>query len=250
MCVCVCISYLALKVNSKAVKAIKHVKTTAQANIQNEDDAAQHRDKTVWVRSELRPDTLSIDATFIEFREWLTTFKSYFHGSNLQNDHISGQQAIYYKQLLDTELRRRGAPECGADKPVFTPNPNPNNVASHITITEKYLKKEHPLNSRHAQWLCARQADGEDFDCFFRCVLALGKESEAHTFDETAGNIMVLCTGATSDSFRRELHLKGRALTLENIQELADDSRWAEKEEHERPQGRTYQGCRQRGCPT
>ena len=42
---------------------------------------------------------------------------------------------------------------------------------------------------------------------------------------------MVLCAGATSDSFRRELRLKGRALTLENIQELADDSRRAEKEE-------------------
>ena len=82
---------LALKVNSKSGKAIKHVKTTAQGNIQNEDAAAQPHEKTVWVRSELRPDTLSIDTTLIEFRELLTTFKSYFHGSNLQNDHISGQ---------------------------------------------------------------------------------------------------------------------------------------------------------------
>ena len=78
-----------------------------------------------------------------------------------------------------------------------------------------------------------RYKEGEDFDRFFRRVLALGKESEAHTFDETAGNIMVLCAGATSDSFRRELRLKGRALTLENIQELADDSRRAEKEEQD-----------------
>ena len=216
--------------NSKAGKAIKHVKTTAQANVQDGDGAAQNRDKVVRVRSELRPDTLKIDATLIEFREWLTTFRWYFYGSNLQNDHLSGQQAIY-KQLLDTELRRRVAPECGADTPVFTPNPNPNNIASLISIIEKYLKKEHPLNSRRAQWLRARQADGQDFDCFFCRVLALGKESEAHTFDETAGKIMVLCAGATSDSFRRELRLKGQALTLENIQELADDSRRAEKEE-------------------
>ena len=92
---------LALKVNSKAGKAIKHVKTTAQANVQGADDAAQTRDKAVRVRTELRPDILSIDATLIE---------SYFYGSNLQNDHISGQQAIY-KQLLDTDLRRRVAPE-------------------------------------------------------------------------------------------------------------------------------------------
>ena len=46
-------------------------------------------------------------------------------------------------------------------------------------------------------------------------------------------NIMVLCAGATSDSFRRELRLKGQSLTLENIQELADDSRRAEKEEQD-----------------
>ena len=164
---------LALNVNSKAGKAIKHVKTTAQANVQGVDDTAQNRGKAVRVRTELRPDTLSIDATLIEFRDWLTTFKSYFYGSNLQNDHISGQQAIY-KQLLDTELRRRVAPECGADTPVFAPNPNPNNLSSLISITEKYLKKEHLLNSRCAQWLRAHQADGEDFDCFFRHVLALG----------------------------------------------------------------------------
>ena len=74
---------LALKVNSRAGKAIKIIKTTAQANVQNEDQAAQQRDKTVRVRSELRPDALSIDATLIEFREWLPTFKSYFYGSNL-----------------------------------------------------------------------------------------------------------------------------------------------------------------------
>ena len=95
---------LALQINAKAGKAIKHVKTVAQANIQDAADSSQSRDKAVRVRAELRPDVLSIDATLIEFREWLTTFKSYFYGSNLQHDHISGQQAIY-KQLLDTELR-------------------------------------------------------------------------------------------------------------------------------------------------
>ena len=149
------IIHLVLKVNSKAGKAIKIVKTTAQGNVQNENQAAQQRDETVRVCSELRSDVLSIDATLIEFREWLATFKSYFYGSNLQNNHISGQQAIY-KQLLDTELRRRVAPECGADTPVFMPIPNPNNIASLIAITEKHLKKEHPLNSRRAQWLRVR----------------------------------------------------------------------------------------------
>ena len=68
-------------------------------------------------------------------------------------------------------------------------------MASLISITEKYLKKYYPLNSCRAQWLWAHQADGEDFDGFFCRVLALGKESEVHTFDETAGNIMVLCAG-------------------------------------------------------
>ena len=45
---------LALKVNSKAGKAIKIMKTTAQANVQNENQEAQKRDKSVRVRSELR----------------------------------------------------------------------------------------------------------------------------------------------------------------------------------------------------
>ena len=135
---------LALEVNAKVAKAIKTVKTTAQANLQNADADAGNHDKGVRVRSELRPGT-----TMIEFREWLATFKSYFYSSNLLNDYISGQQAIYM-QLLDPELRRRVAPECGADKPLFTPDPNPNNIAALVGITEKYLKKEHPLNSRQS----------------------------------------------------------------------------------------------------
>ena len=58
---------LALKVNAKAGKAITIVKTTAQANVQNANQDAQHRDKSVRVRTKLRPDVLNIDATMIEF---------------------------------------------------------------------------------------------------------------------------------------------------------------------------------------
>ena len=61
-----------------------------------------------------------------------------------------------------------------------------------------------------------------------RRVLALDKESEAHMFDETAGNIMVLCAGVRLDLLCRELRVKGRA--LENIQELANNIHQAEKE--------------------
>ena len=68
---------LALQVNEKAGNAIKHVKTVAQATLQDAADASQVRDKAIRVRAELRPDVLSIDATLIEFREWLATFKSY-----------------------------------------------------------------------------------------------------------------------------------------------------------------------------
>ena len=107
----------------KAGKAIKIVEITVQANVENANQDAQHRDKTVRVRTKLCPDLLNIDATMIKFREWLATFKSYFYGSNLQND-ISGQQAIF-KQLLDPNLQRHVA-----DTPVFNPDPNSNNVSS------------------------------------------------------------------------------------------------------------------------
>ena len=73
---------LAVQINEKAGKAIKHVKTMAQTNLQDAADASQGRDKAIRVRAELRPDVLSIDATLIEFREWLATFKSYFYSSN------------------------------------------------------------------------------------------------------------------------------------------------------------------------
>ena len=112
------------------------MKTTAQANLQTADVDAGNRDKSVRILSELRPNVLHSDTTMIEFREWLATFKSYFYSSNLQNDHISGKQAIY-KQFLDPELRQCVTPECGADTPVFTPDPNPNNIAALVAVTEK-----------------------------------------------------------------------------------------------------------------
>ena len=159
----------------------------------NSDQTSQHRCNTLWIL-------------------WMT--------KRVQVIFLR-QQAIF-KQLLDLELRWRVVSECGADTPVFTPNCYHNDIVSLITIMEKYLKKE-----RWIQWLRAQQGDQEDFNCFYHWVLAFGRESEAHTFYETTGNIKVLC----ADSFRWELRLKGRALILENMHHLADDNRRAEIEE-------------------
>ena len=88
---------LALKVNSKAGRAIKIVKTTAQANVQNADQEAQQRDKTVRVRSDLRPDVPNIDATLIKFRKWIGTLIAYV-GSKPSTSNTSSTQS--YEDVL------------------------------------------------------------------------------------------------------------------------------------------------------
>ena len=210
----------------------------APGNIQNEVNSANRRHQTVGDRAELRPDTLNRDASLIKFREWLPIFQSHFYGSNLQTI-TSGASRLSSSKcwILNSDAM------LFPNTPVFTPDPNPNHVLLLAAMTEKYLKKEPPLNSSHAQWLLVKQGDQEDFDCFFLRVLALGKEFEAHTFDETTENIMVLCAGIISVYFCWELRLNSRALTLEIIQELDGDISHTEKEKHDMnalPNGHTH----------
>ena len=82
-------------------------------------------------------------------------------------------------------------------------------------------------------------------------MFQLLEESEAHTSDETAVNIMVLCAGTTSDSFRWKLHLTSPHLSLENIQELADNICRAEKEKQDMNVLREEHACaiQQQGGP-
>lgn len=50
---------------------------------------------------------------------------------------------------------------------------------SMIALAEKYLKAEHPLNSRRAQWLRAYQSKQEDFLDYYKLILSHRRECEA-----------------------------------------------------------------------
>ena len=81
-------------------------------------ETAQDTDK-VKIRTDLKPETLTNDATSMEFRIWTKEFKVFFRSSNLgKGDKIEQQQALI--KLIDSILAAKVRGKIDDDTPVFT----------------------------------------------------------------------------------------------------------------------------------
>ena len=98
--------------------------------------------------------------------------------------------------------------------------PHPKSRAvSMLNLAEKYLN--------------AGQGEQEEFLDFYKCVLSLGRECETQKFTEESGNLMVLMSGARSETFGNELRALGSKLTLARIRGLAEDTNTGPKEKNQ-----------------
>ena len=89
-------------------------------------EAPQDTDK-VKIRTNLKPDTLTNDATPVKFRIWTKEFKVFFCSSNLtKGDKIEQQQALI--KLIDSVLAATLRGKIDNNTPVFTEINAPQNM--------------------------------------------------------------------------------------------------------------------------
>ena len=78
-----------------------------------------HEADKVKIKVDLKPETLTNDATPVEFRIWTKEFKVFFRSSNLWKGEIIEQQQALIK-LIDSVLAAKLRGKIDDDTPVFT----------------------------------------------------------------------------------------------------------------------------------
>ena len=92
----------------------------------------------VRVRHDLKPWELSASATPSEFRRWRRKYEQYYLGSDICFTNLPGQQATILG-CVDRELEQPLYNLINDNKPVFTPEPNVDEVQSCMDIIADWI---------------------------------------------------------------------------------------------------------------
>ena len=99
------------------------------------------------VRHDLKPWELSANATPSEFRRWRLKYEQYYLGSDIGVTNLPGQKATI-SGCVDRELEQHLYNLISDNTPVFTPEPNENEVTSCMDIIADWIAGRLPLDSR------------------------------------------------------------------------------------------------------
>ena len=140
-------------------------------------EQAQEIDK-VKIRTDLNPETLTNDATPVEFRIWTKEFKVFFRSSNLgKGDKIKQQQALI--KLIDSVLAAKVRGKIYDNTPVFTEVVAAHNMAgkavpldarpqgtSCFAILKTHFHVSNPLFKQRSELLKLKPSQGEQFTSY------------------------------------------------------------------------------------
>ena len=140
-------------------------------------EQAQDIDK-VKIRTDIKPETLTNNATPAEFRIWTKEIKAFFRSSNLgKGDKIEQQQALI--KLIDLVLAAKLRGKIDDDTPVFIVAVAAHNMAgkaipldarpkgaSCFAILETHFQVSNPLFKRRSKLLKLKPSQGEQFTSY------------------------------------------------------------------------------------
>ena len=114
----------------------------------------------VRVRHDLKPWELSANATPSEFCRWRRKYEQYYLGSDIGVTNIPGQQATI-SGCVDRELEQHLYNLISDNTPVFTPEPNKDEVTSCMDIISDWIAERHPLDARRMELFKLPKEQGE-----------------------------------------------------------------------------------------
>ena len=119
--------------------------------------------------SELKPVTLSHDASAKELRIWCRKYEAYYHASNMQLASNQVQQA-YLLNCLDSELYLRLTSAIAATTPVLGAG------ASCLTMLANIFHQKYPLLRK--TFFSMEQQSGQDKQAFLESIKAAAGEAD------------------------------------------------------------------------
>ena len=149
--------------------------------------------------TELKPDTLSHDASAGELRIWCRKYEAYYHSSNMQLARNQVQQA-YLLNCLDSELYLRLTSAIAATTPVLWAR------APCLTMLTNIFRQKYPLLLRRKTVFGMEQQSGQDERAFLESIKAAAGEADIQGMTLEDALCLVCLTGIKDNRLREKLN--------------------------------------------
>ena len=153
---------------------------------------------TVKLRTELKPDTLSHDASAGELRIWCRKYEAYYHASNMQLASNAAQHA-YLLNCLDSELYLLLTSAIAATTPVLGAG------ASCLTMLANLFRQKYPLLLRKKTFFSMEQQSGQEKRAFMESIKAAAGEADIQGMNLEDALCLVCLTGLKDNRLREKL---------------------------------------------
>ena len=148
--------------------------------------------------SELKPDTLSHDASTGELKIWCRKYEAYYHASNIQLACNQVQQA-YLLNCRDSELYLRLTSAIAATTPVLGAG------ASCLTMLANIFRQKYPLLLRRKTFFSMEQQSGQDERAFLESIKAAAGEADIQGMTLEDALCLVCLTWLKDNRLREKL---------------------------------------------
>ena len=166
----------------------------------------------VRVRHDLKPWEISASAMPSEFLRWRRKYEQYYLGSDIGVTNLPGQQATI-SGCVDRELEQHLYNLINDATPVFTPEPNDDDVVSCMDIIADWIAERHPLDSRRMELFKLPQERGESMVQYSNRILVIADKCDLNNITQQEIMAMVFITHCRSPQFRNELRQHGVGVT-------------------------------------
>ena len=141
----------------------------------------------VRVRHDLKPWELVASATPSEFQRWKRKYGQYYLGSNLGITNIPGQQATPLEQRLYYSI--------SDNTPIFTPEPNEDEVMSCMNFIADLTTERPPFDSRTMELFKFPQERGESMVQYSNRILDLADKCDLNEITQQEIMAMIFICG-------------------------------------------------------
>ena len=196
-------------------------------------EQTQETDK-VKIRVDLKPETLTNDATPVEFRIWTKEFKVFFRSNNLwKGQRIEQQQALI--KLIDSVLAAKLRGKIYDHTPVFTEAAAAHNMAgeavpmgarpqgtSCFAILETHFQVSNPLFKRRSQLLKLKPSQGEQITSYMTRLKETLGECDLHNIAHKDVILLIATMHCNKEELRKDIK-RYRNPTWLAVEQLAEN---------------------------
>ncbi len=188
-----------MALNMRALRNAADVQPAAGPARRRDPDHQEQQPKRV--QAELKPETLTREATPEEYRVWKERWAAFYEASSLQERSITTQHHFLYA-VLDSRLALAIKPMIGPTTPIFKERDG--RLDSCIGALDEEFERQYPLQVMRFEFFKYRQSSGQSSTEFITKLQAKGEGIDLAALTVDQIYVFRIITGVRDDELRKE----------------------------------------------